>query len=96
MRTKRHRPKTSIPGHHHHHLGHATRRSISIMFARRIFCWSTCDVFSFCLCVVLIVTVISITRDQGTRQQHYQMMLRVSAIKGQPIGIKGAELDTLS
>lgn len=47
------------------------------MFARRIFCWSTCDVFSFCLCLVLIVTVISITRDQG-RQQHYQMMLRVS------------------
>ena len=57
MRTKRHRAKT---GTHH---GHSARRSISIMFARRIFCWSTCDVFSFCLCALVIVTVISMTQN---------------------------------
>ena len=75
MRTKRHRPKTS------QHHGHSTRRSISIMFARRIFCWSTCDVFSFCLCALLIVTVVSITQSDRPKivsfDEHQALLIRV-------------------
>ena len=51
------------------------------MFARRIFCWSTCDVFSFCLCALLIVTVVSITQSDRPKivsfDEHQALLIRV-------------------